>query len=52
MNSLHATINEALNETQKRYDKESNHSINVEMQKQWETFIADELKKLDQFKSL
>ena len=52
MNRLHATINEALNETQKRYDKESNHSINVEMQKQWETFIADELNKLDQFKSL
>lgn len=51
MTRLHATINEALNETQKRYDKQSNHSINIEMQKQWENFIADELKKLDQFKS-
>lgn len=50
MTRLHATINEALNETQKRYDKQSNHSINIEMQRQWENFIADELKKLDQFK--
>ncbi len=51
MNRLHITINEALNETQKRYDAQSNHSINIEMQKQWESFIAGELKTLDQFKS-
>jgi hypothetical protein len=50
MNRLHTTINKALNETQKRYDGESNHSINIEMQKQWEIFIANELKTLDQFK--
>ncbi|MFP4845589.1 DUF922 domain-containing protein [Winogradskyella sp. PE311] len=48
---LHAAINEAVDETQKRYDAQSNHSINVEMQKQWRSFITEELKKLDNFKS-
>jgi hypothetical protein len=51
MKRLHTTINEALNETQKRYDAQSNHSINVEMQKQWQAFIKEELKKLDKYKS-
>ncbi len=51
MSKLHTTINEALNETQKRYDAQSNHSINVEMQKQWKSFIAAELITLDQYKS-
>ena len=51
MNRLHITINDALNETQKRYDEQSNHSINIEMQKQWVSFIATELKALEKFKS-
>ncbi|BAO76772.1 DUF922 domain-containing protein [Winogradskyella sp. PG-2] len=51
MNRLHVAINEALGETQIRYDTQSNHSINVEMQKQWEAFIKEELKKLDEYKS-
>lgn len=51
LNKLHNSVNEALNETQKRYDKQTNHSINVEMQKQWESFIAAELKALDKYKS-
>jgi len=51
MNRLHITINEALNETQKRYDSQTNHSINAEMQEQWQNFIASELKVLDQFKA-
>jgi len=51
MSKLHTVINEALNETQKVYDAQSNHSINVEMQKQWKSFIVAELKTLDQYKS-
>ncbi|WP_299125840.1 DUF922 domain-containing protein [uncultured Winogradskyella sp.] len=51
MNRLHTAINEALNETQKRYDAQSEHSINSEMQKQWESFIAKELADLEQYKS-
>ncbi len=51
MQRLHTSTNEALNETQKRYDAQSTHSINVDMQKQWETFIQEELKKLDKYKS-
>ncbi|WP_296381277.1 DUF922 domain-containing protein [Winogradskyella sp.] len=51
MQRLHTSINEALNETQKRYDAQSSHSINEDMQKQWETFIQEELKKLDKYKS-
>ncbi|WP_179346081.1 DUF922 domain-containing protein [Winogradskyella ursingii] len=47
---LHNSINEALDKTQKRYDFESNHSMNPEMQKKWELFIELELKKLDNFK--
>ena len=51
LNRLHMAINEALNETQQRYDAQSNHSINTEMQKQWESFIANELKDSEQYKS-
>jgi len=51
LQKLHIAINEALNETQKRYDAQSNHSINTEMQKQWEVFIATELKKFENYKS-
>ena len=48
---LHTAINEALHETQKRYDAQSSHSINIEMQKQWEAFIKEELSKLEKYKS-
>ena len=51
MNRLHTAINEALNETQKRYDEQSSHSINTEMQKQWESFIAKALADLEHYKS-
>ena len=51
MSRLHTAINEALNETQKRYDEQTHHSINVELQKQWEIFIAKELQLLDKYKS-
>ena len=49
LKALHLSITEALNVTQKKYDAQSNHSINVEIQQQWETFIKAELKALDDF---
>jgi hypothetical protein len=48
---LHKAINEAVDETQKRYDSQSKHSMNISVQKQWEAQISKELKTLDQFKS-
>jgi len=51
MKRLQKAINEAVHETQKRYDAQSEHSINEGMQRKWEAFIEDELEKLDQYKS-
>ncbi|MBO6880719.1 DUF922 domain-containing protein [Winogradskyella sp.] len=51
MEQIHVAINKALEESQKTYDAQTNHSINVEAQKYWEAFIAEELKKLDKYKS-
>lgn len=51
MKQIHVAINEALDKTQKEYDAQTNHSINIEAQKYWETFIAEELKNLDKYKS-
>ncbi len=50
MDRLHEAIIVGLDETQKRYDAESEHSMNIEMQKHWEEFIAEELQALDLFK--
>lgn len=35
---------------QKQYDKETNHSINKEVQNQWNQIIENELKELEEFK--
>lgn len=51
MNQIHEAINNALDKTQKTYDEQTNHSINVEAQKYWQTYIAEELQKLEKFKS-
>jgi hypothetical protein len=51
MQRLHITINEALDEAQKRYDSQSNHSRNRDAQNQWEIFIQEELRKSDKYKS-
>lgn len=51
LNTLNNSINEIHNATQKKYDAESKHSTDIAKQKQWEVFIAAELKKLDQYKS-
>lgn len=49
--NLQNDINKAVKETQKRYDAETNHSINSEAQKAWEGTIAKELKNLQEFSS-
>jgi hypothetical protein len=51
MQRLHKAINEAVDETQKRYDAQSNHSMNAKVQKQWEAIIDKELKALAHYKS-
>ena len=51
MNQIHEAINDALDKTQKTYDEQTNHSINVEAQKYWQAHIAEELQKLEKFKS-
>jgi len=49
--NLQNDINKALNESQKHYDLETNHSINRVAQKAWESTIAKELERLQEFSS-
>ncbi|MEO1031657.1 MAG: DUF922 domain-containing protein [Bacteroidota bacterium] len=51
MDQIHEAINEALHKTQKTYDDQTQHSINVDAQKYWDTYIKDELQKLEKYKS-
>ncbi|WP_282043136.1 DUF922 domain-containing protein [Winogradskyella flava] len=51
MNQIHIAINDALDKTQKTYDAQTKHSINVDAQKYWQTYVAEELAKLDTYKS-
>lgn len=51
MNQIHEAINTALTKTQHTYDEQTQHSIVVDAQKYWENFIAEELQKLDKYKS-
>ena len=46
MNSLHAAVNNDLAQMQQIYDLESDHSQNIEKQKEWQRFINLELAKL------
>ena len=48
---LHIAINEALDETQKRYDRQTDHSMNIEAQKNWEVKIQTELEKFQDYQS-
>ncbi|MDO5968814.1 DUF922 domain-containing protein [Flavivirga aquimarina] len=52
LKNLHNTINKELSQTQNKYDSETNYSRNVEAQTAWETYIANELKKLSKYKSV
>ncbi|WP_353779295.1 DUF922 domain-containing protein [Winogradskyella sp. 3972H.M.0a.05] len=51
LDELHALVNKQLKDTQHAYDTQSNHSINIEAQLEWEKLIAVELEKLDEFAS-
>lgn len=51
LDRLHQNINKELEAMQNRYDKESNNSINKDIQSKWSLFVAKELKKYDAFKS-
>ena len=35
--------NKALNTAQKKYDKETNHNLNIEIQRKWDKYILDQL---------
>lgn len=50
LNLLNDAINEELEIAQNKYDFETNHSINIEAQKEWEDYITGELKKLSAFR--
>jgi hypothetical protein len=51
LNRLHQNINKELANMQNQYDRESNNSINKDLQAKWSLFVAKELKKYEAFKS-
>jgi len=51
LDRLHKNINKELAAMQNQYDTESNNSINKEAQTKWITFVKNELKKHEAFKS-
>jgi len=51
LNDLYKSISLASSKMQNLYDEETNHSINREKQTAWNILIAQELKKLEAFKT-
>ena len=51
LNKLHQNINDELAIMQSQYDSQTDNSINVEVQKQWEDLVAKALKEFEAFKS-
>lgn len=51
LKSLQKTVNAELKRMQDKYDTKTNYSRNIEAQSQWESYIAEELKKLSEYKS-
>jgi hypothetical protein len=51
LRTMQEQINSEWAVTQNRYDKESDNSVNKEFQMKWNTYITQELTKLDAFKS-
>lgn len=51
LDALHKQANIDLDSMQKRYDEESNYSINKQGQQKWIVFVNNELKKLEEYKS-
>ncbi|MCB0462477.1 MAG: DUF922 domain-containing protein [Flavobacteriaceae bacterium] len=50
MERIHYVINDELRQMQQKYDNETNHSQNVEKQKEWQQFIKLQLDKLSYYK--
>ncbi len=48
---LHEKVNKELAEAQNTYDRETDNSVNVELQNKWNSYVKLELKKLDAYKS-
>jgi len=46
---IYNTINTELDEMQKRYDVETNHSQNIEQQREWQNRISQEIEKLSYY---
>ena len=50
MERIHNTINDELRQMQQKYDLETDHSQNVERQKEWQKYIKVQLDKLSYYK--
>lgn len=50
MDYIHSSINNELTLMQKKYDRETNHSQNVQKQMEWQKYIKLELGKLNYYK--
>ncbi len=51
LNKLYGIIDKELEQTQNKYDSETEHSINTTMQEKWSNYVKTELKKLSKYKS-
>lgn len=51
LNSLYEKVDNERGAMQKRFDKESNHSLNKEMELKWQKFVELELTKFHEFSS-
>ncbi len=49
LNAIYEVIDRERNVMQLRFDKESNHSINIEGEERWQKFVKQELEKLQNF---
>ena len=47
--AIYNRINRDLREMQQLYDRETNHSINIEKQKAWQEYVANQLSKFGEF---
>lgn len=51
LNALHKEINKELEEMQEAYDTQSQNSINKESQSKWNAYVAENLKRFENYKS-
>ncbi len=52
LNKLHEDINVELRDAQKKYDLETQHSMDAVKQREWFNYVEKELNSLEEFKSL